>query len=200
MKSIYLYGASGHGKVVKEIVEANGDSVASFIDDDPTKNELSGLPVLHSSAGCTPVVVTIGVTDVRKKIVDSLDCEFVTCIHPSAIISPSAKIGVGTVVMAGAVINADAVIGDHCIVNTGATIDHDVVLKDYVHVAPGVNVSGGVTVGEGTWLGVGSCICQCINIGSHSMIGAGSVVVKDIPDGVTAFGNPCKVQHKNGHE
>lgn len=38
---------------------------------------------------------------------------------------------------------------------------------------------------------------QCLNIGKNCMIGAGSVVVKDIPDNVTAYGNPCRVQHKN---
>ena len=34
---------------------------------------------------------------------------------------------------------------------------------------------------------------QCLNIGKNCMIGAGSVVVKDIPDGVKAYGNPCRV-------
>ena len=65
-------------------------------------------------------------------------------------------------------------------------------------MAPGVHISGGTHVGEGTWIGVGSCVIQYLNIGSNCMIGAGSVVVKDIPDNVTAFGNPAKVQHENG--
>lgn len=37
---------------------------------------------------------------------------------------------------------------------------------------------------------------ECLNIGKGCMIGAGSVVVKDIPDGVTAYGNPCRVKTK----
>ena len=37
---------------------------------------------------------------------------------------------------------------------------------------------------------------ECLNIGKDCMIGAGSVVVKDIPDGVTAYGNPCRVRTK----
>lgn len=209
MKDLYLYGASGHGKVIKEIVEANGGNVAAFIDDNPDVNEIAGLPVMHSSKGCTRVIVSIGSNRIRKMIVERLEdnanraetsgerVEFATAIHPSAVVSPSAKIGEGSVVMAGAVINADAVIGKHCIVNTGATIDHDVVLGDYVHVAPGVNISGITTVGEGTWVGVGSCVIQCLNIGKNCMIGAGSVVIKDIPDGVVAYGNPCRVVEGN---
>lgn len=194
MKNVYLYGASGHGKVIKDSLNAMGVKVEAFIDDNQNVNELAGRQVLHSAEGCSPIIVSIGVNRIRKMIVERLgDVEFATAIHPSAVISPSANIGEGSVVMAGAVINAGAVIGKHCIVNTGATIDHDVVLGDYVHVAPGVNISGATSVGEGTWVGVGSCVIQCLNIGKNCMIGAGSVVVKDIPDNVTAFGNPCRV-------
>lgn len=189
-----LYGASGHGKVIKEIIEACGGQVEAFVDDNPAINELAGLPVLHSVCGADKFIVSIGENRIRKKIAERVNCKFGMAIHPSAIVSPSAKIGEGSVVMAGAVINAGAVIGKHCIVNTGATIDHDVVLGDYVHVAPGANVSGATHIGEGTWVGVGSCIIQCLNIGSWCMIGAGSVVVADVPDSVVAYGNPCRVK------
>ena len=195
---MYLFGASGHGKVIKDILNANGIIVEAFVDDNPNVNECGGRPVLHDATGLSPMIVSIGVNRIRKMIVERLKAnnsaiKFVTAIHPSAVISPSAKIGEGTVVMAGAVINADAVIGNHCIVNTGATVDHDCVIEDYCHVAPGVHISGGTHVGEGTWIGVGSSVIQCLNIGKNCMIGAGSVVVKDILDNVTAFGCPAKV-------
>lgn len=203
MANVYLFGASGHGKVIKDILNANGIKVEAFVDDNLRVNECAGRKVLHDAGGLSPMIVSIGVNRIRRMIVDrlvakanaeGLPLEFATAIHPSAIISPSAKIGEGTVVMAGAVINADAVIGKHCIVNTGATVDHDCVIGDYCHIAPGANVSGGTHIGEGTWIGVGACVIQCLNIGKDCMIGAGSVVVKDIPDGVTAYGNPCKVK------
>ncbi len=200
---MYLFGASGHGKVVKEIIEANGGEVEAFVDDNKNVYKCAIKPVLHDATGLTPMIVSIGVNRIRKIVVEKIcsltpNIEFTTAVHPSAVISPSAKIGKGTVVMAGTVINADAVIGDHCIINTGTTVDHDCVIEDYCHVAPGVHISGGTHVGEGTWIGVGSCVIQYLNIGRNCMIGAGSVVVKDIPDNVTAFGNPAKVQHENG--
>lgn len=199
---MYLFGASGHGKVIKDILHANGIKVKAFIDDNTEINECDGCPVLHDATGLSPMIVSIGVNRVRKAIVGKLvannkDIEFVTAIHPSAIMSPSAKIGEGSVVMAGAVINADAVIGKHCIVNTGATIDHECVIEDFCHIAPGVHISGDTLVGEGTWIGIGSCVIQGVTIGGNSMIGAGSVVVKDIPDEVVAYGNPCKVAREN---
>lgn len=195
---VYLFGASGHGKVIKDILNANGVKVEAFVDDNPDVKECGGRPVVHDAAGLSPMIVSIGVNKVRKMIVERLRSgnpmiRFATAIHPSAVISPSAKIGEGSVVMAGAVVNADAVIGKHCIVNTGATIDHDCVVGDYCHVAPGAHISGGTHVGEGTWVGVGSSVIQCLNIGKNCMIGAGSVVVKDVPDNVTAFGCPAKV-------
>lgn len=194
---MYLYGASGHAKVIMDILEANQIKIEGLIDDNPEVNELLGYPVFHQRNDLSPLIISIGNNQIRKKIAEKLDVEFGTVIHPSAVVSPSAKIGEGTVIMPGAVINADAVIGKHCIINTGSTIDHECVIEDYCHIAPGVNISGCTTVGEGTWVGVGSCVIQCLHIGENCMIGAGSVVVKDIPDSVVAFGNPCRVIKKN---
>lgn len=199
---MFLYGASGHGKVIKEIIESNGGKVEMFVDDNKEINTCAGLPVIHDVSGLSPIIVSIGVNRIRQMITERLlathpAVEFGTAIHPSAVISPSAQIGEGSVVMAGAVINADAVIGKHCIVNTGATVDHDCAIGDYCHIAPGAHISGGTHIGEGTWVGVGSCVIQCLHIGKNCMIGAGSVVVKDIPDGVTAYGCPCRVKDIN---
>lgn len=191
-----LYGAGGHGKVVKEIIEACGGSVEAFVDDNPARSEFAGLPVIHDIAKNASAIVSIGENQTRRRVARSLEekgVTFETAIHPNAVVSPSARIGVGTVVMAGAVINANAVIGNHCIINTGATVDHDCVICDFCHVAPGVNISGTTHVGEGTWVGVGTCVIHGLTIGKNCMIGAGSVVVKDLPDGVLAYGNPARV-------
>jgi maltose O-acetyltransferase len=50
-----------------------------------------------------------------------------------------------------------------------------------------------VSVGTDVWVGGGVIICPGVTIGSTAVIGAGSVVTKDIPDGVFAAGNPCRV-------
>lgn len=187
-----LYGASGHGKVIKDIIEANGGLVKAFVDDNPDTYELAGVSVLHNIDDSEMVIVSIGANRTRKMIVERLNCEFGTAIHPTAVISPSAKIGEGTVVMAGAVINADVIIGKHCIVNTGATIDHECVIGDYCHIAPHATLCGQVRVGEGSLVGVGSCVVPCISIGCWCNVGAGASVVRDVDDGRTVVGVPAK--------
>ena len=50
-----------------------------------------------------------------------------------------------------------------------------------------------VHIEEGVWIGAGAIILPGVTIGAWSVIGAGSVVTKDIPAGVVAYGNPCRV-------
>ncbi len=50
-----------------------------------------------------------------------------------------------------------------------------------------------VTIGNNVWLGGGAIICPGVTVGDDSVIGAGSVVTRDIPPGVVAAGNPCRV-------
>ena len=50
-----------------------------------------------------------------------------------------------------------------------------------------------IEIGSDVWVGGGAMLCPGVTIGSKSVIGAGSVVTKDIPEGVVAVGNPCRV-------
>ncbi len=50
-----------------------------------------------------------------------------------------------------------------------------------------------IAIGNDVWLGGGAIVCPGVTIGEKAIIGAGSVVVKDVPPGVIAAGNPCRV-------
>lgn len=190
---MYLYGASGHAKVIIDILTANHITIDALVDDNPELQELHGIPVVHSAEGLSPFIVSIGSNNIRKKIAERIGGLFATAIHPSAIISPYARIGEGSVVMQGAIIQSDARIGKHCIVNTAATIDHECVIGDYVHISPNASLCGNVHIGEGTQIGAGSVVVPGIKIGKWSLVCAGSVVTTDIPDFCIAAGNRCKV-------
>lgn len=194
LKTINLFGASGHAKVIMDIIEAQGDKVGCLYDDAPHYTEIKEIPVYLASEVKVkaPLIVSIGANRFRKIVAERYDVDFANAIHPSATISSSASIQEGSVVMQGAIIQADCKIGKHCIINTGASIDHECQIGDYVHIAPGSTLCGNVTVGEGTFIGAGTTIIQGIKIGKWCTIGAGSVVIRDIPDQVKAYGNPCR--------
>ncbi len=191
---MYLYGASGHAKVIMDILAANDVKVKALVDDNLDLIDVHGIPVIHSAEGCSPFIVSIGSNKTRKKVVEGLRTDFVSAIHPSAIVSPYARVGEGSVVMQKAVVQSDAIVGKHCIINTAATVDHDCMIGDYVHISPNVSLCGNVHVGEGTQIGVGSAVVQGVKIGKWSLVCAGSVVTKDIPDFCIAGGNPCVVR------
>ena len=196
MATINLFGASGHAKVIIDIVKAQGDDIGRLYDDAPHCSEIHGYPVDKASDSdvAGPMIISIGSNRVRKMIAERYRLEYARAIHPQAIVSPSAHIGVGTVVMQNALVQADTSIGCHCIINSGASVDHECRIGDFVHISPHATLCGNVHVGEGTWIGAGATVIPGITIGKWCTIGAGAVVINDIPDGVTAYGNPCRIK------
>ena len=198
-KSVVIDGASGHGKLVADIVLKNKDNIVGFLDDNTELTEsFAGFPVLGTtdqyqkySDAC--FVIAIGNAAVREKLVKKLkNVSWYTAIHPTAVISElGVSIGEGTVIMANAVVNAGARIGRHCIINTGAVVEHDNQIADYVHVSVGAKLAGTVTVGKSSWIGIGASVSNNLNICGSCMIGAGAVVVKNIKEPGTYIGVPA---------
>jgi sugar O-acyltransferase (sialic acid O-acetyltransferase NeuD family) len=202
--SLFVFGASGHAKVVIDLLEAAGAGTIAFVVDDAPHLQgsvLRGHPVigrdalLANRARAGAGIVAIGSNEARARVAAWLaEQKFraATAIHPGATIARDVRIGAGTAVMAGTVINAETVIGAHVILNTGATVDHDCVIGDCAHVAPGCHLCGGVSVGAGTMLGAGTIVIPGVKIGARAIIGAGSTVLKDVPDGARMAGSPCR--------
>ena len=202
MKAVIIIGASGHGKVIVDIVLKSGDRLVGFLDDNPNKDKnFIGFPVLgvvddyreYREQGIE-FVIAIGNVEIRERIARKLkDVSWYTAIHPSAVISDiDVDIGVGTVVMANAVINTGAKIGKHCIINSSAVVEHDNKIDDFVHISVGAKLAGTVSVGKSSWIGIGATVSNNVNICGNCMIGAGTVVVKDIRDAGTYIGVPAK--------
>lgn len=194
---VALYGASGHGKVIADLLIAANFEVVAFFDDNPKDEKLVSVPVYHSSKSeaveSDGFILSVGNNRVRKKLSKLVKKPFVKVIHPQTIVSPHHQIGEGTVLMAGVIVNPDVQIGKHCILNTGSIIEHDCVIADFVHISPGVSLAGNVSIGEGTHVGIGSSVIQGIKIGKWVTIGAGSVIIRDIPDYAVVVGNPGKI-------
>lgn len=193
-----LIGASGHAKVIIDILEKSGQSIDFLVNNNENIKQLCGIPVIHQDEYKAEeqqheLILSIGENQLRKRLATFFPTRFGKAIHPGAILASNVAIGEGTVVMAGAVVNSSTRIGRHCIINTVASIDHDCQIGDYAHISPNATLCGTVSVGEGTQVGAGATVIPNVNIGSWAMIGAGAVVISDIPDHAVAVGNPARI-------
>ena len=209
---LIVWGASGHARVVADIVRTAGTyEIAGFLDDQHPQRageRFEGAPILggrdclaaQHDRGVANVIIAFGHCPSRLAAARfAVQCGFALAkaIHPSAIIAASARIGAGTVVAANAVVNPAAVIGENVIVNTSASVDHDCILEDGVHLSPGVRLAGNVRIGAASWIGIGATVIDGRTVGSNTIVGAGAVVIDDVPSGVVAFGVPARVVRRN---
>lgn len=207
MEKIILIGDGGHSKVIQDIIhELNDVEIRAILDDRYHETTLidgvtyAPLQFLDEiNIEQFKFCLAIGHNETRKNLSKSLNIpteRFATLIHPKAIISRTANIQNGTVVMAGAVVNANTEIGNHCIINTNAVVEHDNKLHDYVHISPNATLAGTVSVGTGSQIGAGATIIQNKHVGKWCIVGAGGVVTRSVDDSLTVVGIPAKAIDK----
>jgi len=206
-QEVVVVGAGGHAKVCVELLRASSIPVAFCIGGDDSGEYCVGVPVLKGDdhlkrlrdEGYSQAFVAIGSNVVRQRLgtaVRSLGYQLVNAVSPSAVISPTARLGQGIAVMAGAVINADSSIADLAIINTSASVDHDGRIGEAVHIAPQCGLAGNVTVGARTFLGIGSRVIPGISIGEDVLAGAGSVIISHLESGTRVVGVPARKLHE----
>ena len=122
---------------------------------------------------------------------------FATIIHKSSVISSTTTLGKGVHINSLVSIAAHTQLLDFVSVNRNVSIGHHTEIEQFVTINPGANIAGFVKIGSGTLIGMGVNVIDGITIGAHVVIGAGSVVTRNIPDGVVAYGNPCKIIRTN---
>jgi sugar O-acyltransferase (sialic acid O-acetyltransferase NeuD family) len=214
VEKIIFWGASGHAKVLRELVERQGYELIAVFDNNPDiampfpdlpvyvgmegfrrwRQEREGAP----PAGLVAIGGARGLDRVRiQRQLAEFGVRPVTAVHPTAFVAENAVLGCGTQVLANAAVCVEVTVGEGCILNTKSSVDHEGRLGDGVHLAPGATLTGCVSVGDYTLIGPGAVVLPRVRIGSNVIIGAGSVVTRDIPDGVVAFGAPARVQRNN---
>ncbi|WNQ12706.1 acetyltransferase [Paenibacillus aurantius] len=203
---IAVIGDGGHSKVIQDMIRASRHyRLCAVLDDRYDRlvldqgrytGPLASMEQLSELAGPFQVVIAIGNNAVRKTIVAKLGLppeSYVSLVHQTAVVSPSATLGRGTVVMANTIINADARIGSHAIINSGAIVEHDCRVQDYCHIAPRATLTGAVNVKEGSLIGAGATVIPGMSVGEWTLVGAGATVVCDLPGASTAVGTPARI-------
>ena len=207
-KKLAIYGAGNGGRTVKECVSQNNIfEVAFFIDDNkalPAKIE--GIRVLKEidfkyleKENVKNIFVAIANGNLRLRVINKIikaGFRVVNVIHPSAYISPTAKIGIGNYIKAGAIIESCTSIGDGCIIDNGVVIPHDNIIGNGCHLAPGVSLGSSVEIGDNSIVGIGSSVSTNIKVGNNSIIAVGTSVVVNVPDFVVIEGVPGRIVGK----
>lgn len=206
-RRLLLIGGGGHCRSILDCVISRGlYEKIGIVDFDQTVSALDisvvgtddDLPQLLNDGWKNAFISvgSIGSTGLRRKLyrmVKQIGFSVPSIIDPTATISRDVIIGEGVFIGKGAIVNTGSRIGACAIVNTGSIIEHDCEVGAFAHVSPRATLCGQVNVGDDTHIGAGAVVCQGTRIGAYSIIGIGSVVVKDIPDNVKAYGNPCRV-------
>lgn len=210
-EKLVIWGASGHARVVADIarLDERYDLVGFLDDTQPEKGEKTylGLPVWHTredlerlcEKGVRNLFIGVGDNRARLRLAQwgqEQGFTFPALVHPRAVVAADVSLGEGAMVAACAVINPGSEVEPFAIINTSSSVDHDCHVGRGVHVGPGARLAGWVTVLEAAFIGVGCSVLPHVTIGAYAQIGAGAVVVRDVQDGVLAYGVPARIPQK----
>ena len=163
------------------------DAIGQFILGAEIKGDPEDIDTRHAPNG----IVAIASNESRKRVASTLDLNWITAIHPTAVVLPEVEIGAGTIVFPGSVIEFGSQIGDHVILNSMSCAAHDSVIGNFAHLAK-ANVSSRSVIGEGAFLGIQSTTTPDVRVGAWATVGAGAVVVHDVDPGDTVIGVPAR--------
>nr|MBQ8243995.1 hypothetical protein [Oscillospiraceae bacterium] len=164
MKKLLILGAGGYGKTIADLAAQLGcyEQIA-FLDDGREGTDILGTCASFAEfAGKhTQMYPAFGNNEIRMRWLNTLlenGITVPTLVHPRAYVSPTAKLGRGTMVLPMAVVNTGVTVGDGCIINIGALIDHDSVIEYGTHLAPGAIVKAENRIRSGSKIGSGEVI------------------------------------------
>ncbi len=206
---IVIVGAGEQGLIVADALLAAraagaANELVAFVDDEPSRagTNVLEIPVLGplavlGGAAHDAVIVAIGDNRRRREVSAALAAageRFAIARHPFSSVARDVMLPPGAMVSAGVVVSPRATLGEGVLLNTNACVDHDTAVGAYAHVSVGATVGARCVIGGETLIGIGACVLSGVRVGAGTVVGAGAVVVRDLPDGVVAYGNPARVR------
>ena len=159
--------------------DIDGKIIGSIKDWQPSENEVFAMGI-SSPAGKEKVAT----------LLKARGAQFVTLIHPAALISEYVKIGEGCMINGYATIGTGTKIGNF--VNIAASmVGQDAVIGDYSTTTGYANITNAI-IGRKVFVGSHAVILNKLKVGDEAYVGAGSVVITNVKPGTKVFGNPAK--------
>ena len=196
MTTLYLLGAGSFGAEVADICDTLLETRSAafdrflFLDDngqyliEKNKGHLhAGSISDHVVSDAAVYICTVGSSKARSSICQrygAMGARWINIVHPTSLISSSAKLGHGVVVCANTFISAYVKFGDHIHLNVGSTVGHDSEVGDHCTFSSHVDITGNCKIGEGVFFGSGSRLLPGKKVGDNARIGAGCLIGKNV--------------------
>lgn len=204
---ILIVGAGGFGREVLQWVRDawpdRFDHVAGFLSADADLLHASdhghgivGSPEDYRAAPGDGLLLAIGVPHVRRQVAESLASrggEFLTLLHPTAIVSPTACIGTGAILCPYAVASDACRVGRFVLMNYHASLGHDATAGDFAVLSPYATLGGKAHVAEDVFLGLHASVGPGKTVGARSKVSANSCVLADAPAESLVYGVPGRI-------
>lgn len=126
-------------------------------------------------------LIAIGNVQHRENIFNKLKAKsasFFTYIHPSALVSPSAVLGEGTIVCPMSVVNARAIVAENVSINVHASVGHEVKVGEHSVLSPYCALNGAASIGRKVFVGTRSTIFPIVSVGNDCIIDSHTAVRK----------------------
>jgi sugar O-acyltransferase (sialic acid O-acetyltransferase NeuD family) len=206
---VIIVGASGFGRELLQYVQdahknTPGIHIKGFLDDDPAKLEsihkATGVDIVGNTLTYTieeqdRFIISLGDPSLRRALAERLarrGARFVSIIHPTAYVAPTAGIGDGCIIGPFANVGSYVLLEDHVLLNLYSAAGHDARIGAFSVFSPYSVANGGSQLEESIFLGTHAAITPNVRVGAGSRIAAGAVVYRDVPKRSLATGNPAR--------
>ena len=208
MYNIIIVGAGGFGREVYQWVKDSFCSekfqVKGFLSDNPQPLDRFGIdaPILgdevtYEITECDRFIFAIGDVDIKKRIVTKLKDkggEFLTLIHPTAVVAKSAKIGEGVIICPFALVSPNVELDDFVMMNFYSSCGHDAKVGKHCILSPYATLNGFAILADEVFLGSHATVAAHKQVGYRAKISANSVAMYDVPANTLVYGVPGKNQ------
>lgn len=204
---IILVGAGGFGREVlqwaRDAWPGHASRFAGFLSAERDRLErhdcsldIIAAPDRYEPQDGDALLLAIGIPIVRRQVAESLrarGANFLTLIHPTAIVSATATIGEGSIVCPYAIVSDSARMGAFVLMNYHSSLGHDASAGDYAVLSPYATLGGNAHVAEDVFMGLHASVGPGKRIGARSKVSANSCALSDAPPESIIYGAPGRV-------